>query len=61
MNHTEILNLIWIRTIYILFDNTNLDEMKEKTEWRKCVFESKLENKYDFESQNGMTFMNVKK
>ena len=36
-------------------DNMSLDEIKEMTEWRKCGFESKLENKYEIEIQTGMT------
>ena len=35
----------------------SLDEKKER---RKHVFESKLENTYDIESRNGMTFIFVK-
>ena len=33
----------------------SINENKEKTEWCKRDFESKLENTYDIENQNGMT------
>ena len=39
----------------------SLDEKKEKIEWRKREFESKLENKYDIESQIGMACIHVNK
>ena len=42
-------------------DNMSLDEIKEMTELRKCGFESKLENKYDIESQIGVTFIHLNK
>ena len=36
-------------------ENTSLDDKREKTGWHKHVFESKLENKYSIDIQNGMT------
>ena len=39
----------------------SLDEKKEKTECWRHVFESKFENTYDIEIQNGMTSINGKK
>ena len=41
--------------------NISLDERKENTELRKSACESKLENKYEIESQNCMTCMHGKK
>ena len=42
-------------------DNMSHDEKKEKIEWCKSTFEKKLENKYEFKIQNGMTFIHGKK
>ena len=39
--------------IYMI-DNMSPGENKENTEWRKRVFERKLENTYEIEIQNGM-------
>ena len=38
-----------------------LDEKKEKIELHKRVFECELENTYEFESKNGMTFIHGNK
>ena len=39
----------------------SLDDMKEKTEWRKRAFECEVENTHEIEKQNGMTFIHGKK
>ena len=39
----------------------SLDEKKENTEWCKRAFLSKIGNKYENESHNGMTCIHVKK
>ena len=35
----------------------SLDENKENTEWRNRAFETKVENIYDIEIQNSITFI----
>ena len=42
-------------------DNMSLDETKQDTAWHKCEFESKLENNYEVENQNGMNFIHGNK
>ena len=39
----------------------SLDDKIENTEWNKRAFEIELENKYDIEIQNGMTWIHEKK
>ena len=50
----------WWEGLYEI-DNMALDENKQKTEWRKCLFENELENTYEIKIQNDITCKYVNK
>ena len=51
----KILNRIFDENELYRINNMSIEDKKSKLEWHKRVFEWKLENTYDIESQNGMT------